>query len=158
MQEKYLKKMRWEFGEFLATDQVEHYIELFPELDSRLSKFAIGIFPWNMMRLIDIDNPEDVSKVRLILKVLDQTPGYDFFDHVFNEADPDVVCEIIGMSPVTPIEEGKIEFDYSVSEVKTFDDAHDYFEMVAWCIVILEESFNEYTVNGNRFYFCGNED
>lgn len=39
-----------------------------------------------------------------------------------------MLCEIIGMSPVTPIEEGKIEFDYSVSEVKTFDDAHDYFE------------------------------
>lgn len=30
--------------------------------------------------------------------------------------------------------------------------------MVSWCIVISEESFKEYTSNGNRFYFCGNGD
>lgn len=158
MQEEYFKKMRWEFGEFLARDQVEHYVKLFPELNSHLSKFAIGIFLWNMKGLIEIDNPDDVSKVRLILKVLDQTPGYDFFDNVFNEADPDTVCQIIGMSPVAPIEEGEIKFDYSVTEIKDFGDAHDYFELVSWCIVISEESFKEYTANGNRFYFCGNGD
>ena len=28
--------------------------------------------------------------------------------------------------------------------------------MTSWCIVISEESFNAYTANGNRFYFCGN--
>ncbi|MDE6267546.1 MAG: hypothetical protein K2M04_00480 [Muribaculaceae bacterium] len=158
MQEKYFKKMRRDFGEFLSSDQVEYYVELFPELNSRLSKFAIGIFLWNMKGLIDIDNPDDVSKVRLILKVLDQTPGYDFFDNVFNEADPDTVCQIIGMSPVAPIEEREIEFDYRVSEIKNYKDAHSYYEMVSWCIVISEESFTEYTANGNRFYFCENGD
>lgn len=30
--------------------------------------------------------------------------------------------------------------------------------MTSWCIVISEESFNDYTANGNRFYFCGNGD
>ena len=30
--------------------------------------------------------------------------------------------------------------------------------MVSWSIVISEESFKEYTSNGNRFYFCGNRD
>lgn len=158
MQEKYRKHMKWWLDEFSAGDQVDHYVELFPELDSRLAKFAVGILLWNMKGLIDINNPDDVSKVRLILKVLDQTPGYDFFDNVFNESDPDTVCQIIGMSPVVPIEEGEIDFDYWVSEIKNFEDAHSYFEMVSWCIVISEESFKEYTSNGNRFYFCGNGD
>ena len=150
--------MTWWLDEFCAGDQVEQYVKLFPELDSRLAKFAVGIFIWNMKGLIDINNPDDVSKVRLILRVLDQTPGYDFFDNTFNECDPDMVCQLIGMSPVAPIEEGEIEFDYSVSEVKDFEEAHSYFEMVSWCIVISEESFKEYTSNGNRFYFCGNGD
>lgn len=88
--------MTWWLDEFCAGDQVDHYVELFPELDSRLAKFAVGIFLWNMKGLIDINNPDDVSKIRLILKVLDQTPGYDFFDNVFNESDPDTVCQIIG--------------------------------------------------------------
>lgn len=158
MQEKYRKHMMWWLDEFCAGDQVDHYVELFPELDSRLAKFAVGIFIWNMSGLIDINNPDDVSKVRLILKVLDQTPGYDFFDNVFNETDPDTVCQIIGMSPVVSIEEGEINFDYWISEIKNFEDAHSYFEMVSWCIVISEESFKEYTSNGNRFYFCGNGD
>ena len=95
--------MKWWLDEFCAGNQVDHYVELFPELDSRLAKFAIGIFVWNMTGLIDINNPDDVSKVRLILKVLDQTPGYDFFDNTFNECDPDMVCQLIGMSPVAPI-------------------------------------------------------
>ena len=111
-----------------------------------------------MSGLIDINNPDDVSKVRRILKVLDQTPGYDFFDNTFNECDPDMVCQLIGMSPVVPIEDGEIVFDYWVSEIKNFEDAHSYFEMVSWRIVISEESFKEYTSNGNRFYFCGNGD
>lgn len=158
MQEKYRKHMHWWLEEFGAGDQVDRYVELFPELDSRLAKFAVGIYLWNAKRLIDINNPDDVSKVRLILRVLDQTPGYDFFDNVFNETDPDTVCQIIGMSPVTPIEEDHIDFDYSVTEINNFEDAHSYFELVSWCIVISEESFNEYTASGNRFYFCGNGD
>ena len=158
MQEKYRRHMTWWLDEFSAGNQVDHYVELFPELDSRLAKFAVGIFLWNMKGLIDINNPDDVSKIRLILKVLDQTPGYDFFDNVFNESDPDTVCQIIGMSPIVPIEEGEINFDYYIDEIKNFEDAHSYFEMVSWCIVISEESFKEYTSNGNRFYFCGNGD
>lgn len=158
MEERYRKELNWWFAELTMDPevQVDRYLTLFPELKSRLSKFGVGILLWNVKGLIDIDNPDDVSKVRLILKVLDQTPGYDFFDNEFNEVDPDTVCQIIGMSPVAPIEEGEVEFDYCVREIKNFEDAHSYFEMVSWCIVISEESFKEYTANGNRFYFCGN--
>ena len=158
MQEKHRTHIHWWLDEFCAGNQVDLFVELFPELDSRLEKFAKGIFLWNMKGLIDIDNPDDISKVRLILKVLDKTPGYDFFDNVFNGADPDTVCQIIGMSPGAPGEEDEIRFDYCVSKIKSFEDAHSYFEMVSWCIVISEESFKAYTANGNRFYFCGNGD
>ncbi|MDE7153337.1 MAG: hypothetical protein K2O00_02680 [Muribaculaceae bacterium] len=133
-----------------------NFFKIFPELNSRLSKFARGIFMWNKEELIDINNPDDVSKVRLILKVIDQTPGYDFFDNMFNGGDPDTVCEIIGISSVAPVEDGEIEFDYSVIEIKDFNDAKSYIEDVSWCIVISEESFKEYTKTGNRFYFFGN--
>lgn len=150
--------MKWWLDEFCAGDQVDHYVELFPELDSRLAKYAVGIFIWNMSGLIDINNPDDVGRVRQILKVLDQTPGYDFFDNVFNEAGPNVVSGIIGLSPMIPVEEGIIKYDYTVTEVKDFNYAHLYFEIVSWNIVISEQSFNECTKNGNRFFFCCNDD
>ncbi len=158
MQEKYRKHMTWWLDEFCAGDQVDHYVELFPELDSRLAKFAVGIFIWNMKGLIGINNPDDVRKVRSILKILDQTPGYEFFDNVFNEADPDTVCGIIGMYHVRSVEECEIKFDYLVTEARSFEDAHSYFEAASWCIVISEESCKEYTATGNRFFFCSNGD
>ncbi len=156
MKNPYEKHIKWWLGEFCAEDKYDWLMSIFPEFNTRLAKFAVGVYVWNMTQKINLDNPDDVSKVRLILKVLDQTPGFDFFDNVFNEADPDTVCQIIGMSPLAPSEEGDIEFDYSIHEIKDFEDAHSYFEAVSWCIVFSEESFNEYTKNGNRFYFCGN--
>lgn len=158
MQERYRKEMNWWFAEFGAESEVEHYLELFPELKGRLSKFGIGIFIWNMAEQININNPDDVSRVRHILKVLDQTPGFDFFNNVFNECSPDTVCEIIGMSPMCPQEEHDITFDYHIIPIKTYEDAKEYIDAVSWCIVISEELFNEYAGNGSRFYFCGNGD
>lgn len=135
---------------------MDKYLTLFPELNSRLSKFAIGILKWNIARLIDINNPDDVSRIRLILKILDQTPGFDFFDNTFNECAPETVCEIIGMSSMTPVEEPKIEFDYTVDYIGSYAVARQYLDMISWSIVISEESFKSSAANGNRFYFCGN--
>ena len=156
MEEQYIKEITWWFAELGLESEVDNYLALFPELNSRLSKFAIGILKWNIAGLIDIDNPDDVSRVRLILKVLDQTPGFDFFDNTFNGASTEMVCEIIGMTPIAPVEEPKIEFDYTVDYIRGYAKARQYLDMTSWCIVISEESFNAYTANGNRFYFCGN--
>ena len=150
--------LRWWFDEFMASSQVEHYIALFPELDSRLCKFGIGIYMWNMSGKINIENPDDISRVRIMLKIIDQTPAYDFFDNTFNEAEPETVCQILGLDALTTIEECDIEFEYSVTPLSNFEEAHSYFEMVSWCIVISEESFKAYTANGNRVYICGNGD
>lgn len=156
MEEEYKKEITRRFAELGAESEVESYLALFPELNSRLSKFAIGILRWNTVGLIDICNPDDVSRVRLILKVLDQTPGFDFFDDTFNECSPEMVCEIIGMSPMALPSEQVIEFNYTVKYIGNYAEARQYFDMTSWCIVISEESFNAYTANGNRFYFCGN--
>ena len=157
MEEQYKERMKWWFGEFCAENQVERYLEIFPELKGRLSKFGIGIFQWNMGGEINIDNPDDVSRVKMILKVLDSSPAFDFFDQSFNECSPDVVCEILGMSPKTPRNEQRIEYDYTVIPIKTFEEAYEYHEAVSWCIVISKEAFDEYTKNGNKFYFLGND-
>lgn len=158
MQEKYRKHMTWWFDEFDSGHQVDHYVALFPELDSRLVKFAIGIFIWNMQGLIDIDKPDDVSRVRLILKALDQTPGYDFFNNVFNEASPDTVCGIIGIAPKSPIEEDQIDFDYTIHLIENYNDVKNYLDMVSWRIVISKEAYDTYASKRHRFYFCGNGD
>ena len=102
------KKIEWWFAEFCSESQVDRYLELFPELKGRLSKFAIGIFLWNMVGEIDIHNIEDIKKVRNILKVLAQSPAFDFFDESFNECSPEEVCETIGISPKAAKEEGDI--------------------------------------------------
>ena len=158
MEEQYRKEIaRW-FAELGSDSEVDNYLALIPELNSRLSKFAIGILKWNLAGLININNPDDVSRVRLILKVMDQTPGFDFFDNTFNECDPETVCEIVGMSQIAPIEEPEITFNYTVDHIENYADARQYLDMTSWCIVISEESFNAYTANGNRFYFCGNDE
>ena len=156
MEEQYRKEITWWFAEFGSESEVDNYLALFPKLNSRLSKFAIGILKWNLAGLININNPDDVSRVRLILKVIDLTPGFDFFDNTFNECAPETVCEILGMSPMAPIEEPEIKFNYTVDRIENYADARQYLDMTSWCIVISEESFNAYTANGNRFYFCGN--
>ena len=71
MEEQYRKEITWWFAELGLESEVDNYLASFPELNSRLSKFAIGILKWNIAGLIDINNPDDVSRVRLILKVLD---------------------------------------------------------------------------------------
>ena len=156
MEEIYRKRMEWWFAEFCAANQVDHFLELFPELNGRLSKFGVGILQWGLGGLIDIENPDDVSLVRTILKVIDSSPGFDFFDQSFNECSPDVVCEILGMSSKVSKEEQKIANDYVVTPIKTYEEAKEYEEMVSWCIVISKEAFEDYTKNGNRFYFLNN--
>lgn len=160
MEERYRKYLNWWFAELTMDPeaQVERYLTIFPELKSRLSKFGVGILLWNMKGLFDIDNPDDVSRVRLILKVLDQTPGFDFFDNTFNECYPETVCRIIGMSPKILIDEPTLEFDYTVFSIDSYENARQWQDMTSWCIVISEKSFKSYTTNGNRFYFCGNGD
>ena len=60
------------------------------------------------------------------------------------------------MSPMVPSVEEEIEYNYTINYIGSYAEARRYLDMTSWCIVISEESFNAYTANGNRFYFCGN--
>lgn len=149
--------MVWWLDEFCAGDQADKYLELFPEMNDRLWKYAVGVFVWNMEGLIDLTNPEDVSRVRNILKVIGSTPAFDFFDNVFNECPPDIVSEILGLSPKKHREEPPIEFEYKVNPITTWEEAKTWSGMAAsWNFVISEQAFKASTQNGNRFYICGN--
>lgn len=157
MEEKYHNHMKWWLDEFNAGNQVDHYVKLFPELKTRLAKFAVGIFLWNMKGLIDIDNSDDVERVRSILKEIEATNGYHFFDNVFNEATPDIVSGILGLSPMALEEEDDVDYNYTVSPIESYNDATEFREVASWEFVISEELFKQYTVNGNRIYVCQNE-
>ena len=130
---------------------------IIPELKGRLSKFTKGIQYWSQRKLIDLENADDISRVSLILKILDVTPGYDFFDEEFNGYSPERVCEILEMVPTIPKEESKISFEYDIIPINSFKEAKEVARNESWCIIISEESFNEYTKGGNRFYFLANK-
>ncbi|WP_301710758.1 hypothetical protein, partial [uncultured Duncaniella sp.] len=122
MTNPYEKHIKWWLGEFCAEDRYEWLMSLFPEFNTRLAKFAVGVYRWNMIGEIDLDKQEEVERVHTILKIIDNSPGYDFFDNVFNEASPDMVCGIIGMSPKVITEEQPFVADYSVHEIKSYED------------------------------------
>ena len=97
MDNQYRKEIAWWFAELGAESEVDKYLALFPELNSRLSKFAIGILEWNLAGLLNIDNRDDVNRVRLILNVLDRTSAFEFFDNTFKDADTETVSRIKGI-------------------------------------------------------------
>ena len=43
MEGQYRKEITWWFAELGSESEVDNYLALFPELNSRLSKFAIGV-------------------------------------------------------------------------------------------------------------------
>lgn len=156
MDNQYRKEIAWWFAELGAESEVDKYLALFPELNSRLSKFAIGILKWNLAGLINIDNRDDVSRVRLILKDLDQTSSFDFFDNTFNDADPETVCGILGLSPMAPSDEAALEFEYTVDYIGNYAEARQYLDIASWHIILSEDAFKACTATGNRFYICCN--
>lgn len=122
-------------------------------MNDRLWKYTVGVFVWNMEGLIDLTNPDDVSRVRNILKVIGSTPAFNFFDNVFNECPPEIVCEILGLSPKTPREETPIKFDFTVHPIRSWEEAEAWHEPASWNFLISEEAFKS---NDNRFYMDGN--
>lgn len=158
MSNSYEKHIKWWLGEFSAKDKYDWLMDRFPEVNTRLAKFAVGVYAWHLFGKLDLDNSDDVDRVHRMLKVIDSTSGYDFFDNVFNEASPEMVYEIIGMLPKVPRKEPPFVADYYVKEIKAYEDAHEYFDMIGWRFVVSEESFNDYAAHGSHFFICGNGD
>lgn len=92
---KYRKQIAWWFAELGRESEVDHYLNLFPMLNSQLAKFAVGILLWNMTGLIDINNTEDIDRVCKILDSIAETSRYEYFDETFNELSPEAVSQIL---------------------------------------------------------------
>lgn len=93
--ERYEKEITWWFNELEAQSLVPKYLETFPELKSRLSKFSIGILLWEMKGFISTDNVLDVKFIRNILNRIDENGYFDKFDETFNEMTPKQIVEYI---------------------------------------------------------------
>lgn len=96
LEPSYRKMIAWWFAELGRESEVDHYVTLFPMLNSRLSKFAVGILLWNLTGKIDINNPEDVGIIRKILNEIAETSKHDLFDETFNELTPEEVIQALG--------------------------------------------------------------
>lgn len=97
MQEKRsVKEIKWWFAELCHDDDVVRYLNLFPELDSNLSKYAIGILLWEMKGMVNLEDSTDVKMIKFILKVLNDSPtAFALFDNTFCEASFDTTFQIL---------------------------------------------------------------
>lgn len=156
MTDRERKEMVWWLDEFSAGDQADKYLELFPEMNERLWKYAVGVFIWNMSGEIDISNPDDVSRVRHILRTIGSTPAFYFFDNVFNECSPDVVSEILGIIPKKPRKEPSLLANFQVFAIDSWEKAKHFQDQASWPMIISKEAFNSFTANGDLLCLCGN--
>ena len=92
---RYKREIAWWFAELGREDEVELYISIFPELNSHLAKFAVGILLWDMTNKIDINQPDDVKLVSQILHTIVESGMFDYFDNTFNELNPNEVLDVI---------------------------------------------------------------
>lgn len=97
MQEKRsIKEIKWWFAELCHEEDVNRYLKIFPELDSNLSKYAIGILLWEIKGLVNLEDTTDVEMIKFILKVLKDNPmAFQIFDNTFCEASFDTTFQLI---------------------------------------------------------------
>lgn len=97
MQEKRsIKEIKWWFAELCHGDDVDRYLKIFPELDSKLSKYAIGVLLWEIKGMVNLENTADVEMIKFILKLLNDNPMvFAIFDNTFCEASFDTTFQLI---------------------------------------------------------------
>ena len=95
-EQRSIKEIKWWFAELCHEDDVDRYLKIFPEFDSNLSKFAIGVLLWEIKGMVNLKDITDVEKIQFILKVLKNSPmAYAIFDNTFCEASFDTTFQLI---------------------------------------------------------------
>ena len=90
----YEKYIKWWLAEYAAESKYDWLVSLFPEFNTRVAKYAIGVYQWNMTGEIDLSNPTDVNHVHKILKAIDSSSSaFDYIDNDFNECSPKTICK-----------------------------------------------------------------
>ena len=97
MQEKRsIKEIKWWFAELCHEEDVNRYLNIFPELDSNLSKYAIGVLLWEIKGMVNLEDAADVKMIKFILKVLNDNPmAFVIFDNTFCDASFDTTYHLI---------------------------------------------------------------
>ncbi len=96
MNNPYEKYIKWWLAELGAESEYERYMKLFPELNTRLAKYAIGVYQWNMTGEIDLSNATDVNLVHEILKAIDSSSSaFDYIDNDFNGCSTAAICGLL---------------------------------------------------------------
>ena len=97
MQEKRsIKEIKWWFAELRHEEDVNRYLKIFPELDSNLSKYAIGVLLWEIKGMVNLEDATDVKMIKFILNVLKDNPmTFAIFDNTFCEASFDTTFQLI---------------------------------------------------------------
>lgn len=92
----YEKYIKWWLAEYAADSNYDWLVSLFPEFNTRLAKYAIGVYHWNMTGEIDLSSHTDINLVHEILKAIDSsTCAFDYMDNDFNECSPMVICKML---------------------------------------------------------------
>lgn len=98
MKNPYEKYIKWWLAELGAESEYERYMGLFPEFNTRLAKYAIGVYLWNMTEEIDITKREDIDLVHKILNAIDSSScAFEYIDNDFNECTPNVICKMLNI-------------------------------------------------------------
>lgn len=91
-----VKEIKWWFAELCHEEDVDRYLNIFPELDSNLSKYAIGVLLWEIKGMVNLEDTIDIKKIKFILKILNDNPmAFSIFDNTFCEASFDTTFQLI---------------------------------------------------------------
>ncbi len=98
MSNPYEKHIKWWLAELDAEKEYDRYMTLFPEFNTRLAKYAIGVYLWDSTGEIDITRPEDINLIHKILKAIDASScAFDYIDNTFNECSPLLICKMVNI-------------------------------------------------------------
>lgn len=91
-----IKEIKWWFSELCHEEDVIRYLNIFPELDSNLSKYAIGVLLWEIKGMVNLEDSTDIEMIKFILKGLNENPmAFAIFDNTFCEASFDTTFQLI---------------------------------------------------------------
>lgn len=133
-------------------DNIESRI---PSMKDGMRKYLQGIIRWIVEGQIDSNEPSDLLKVNKLLRVMKNSPAYEFYDENFNGDSFKQVQQTLNIELDEP-EEDLRQGSYSIIPIGSFEEALEYKKYAPdWCILNSEKAYDEHTFNGSgKFYFC----
>lgn len=133
-------------------DNIESRI---PSMKDGMRKYLQGIIRWIVEGQIDPNEPSDLLKINKLLRVMKNSPAYEFYDENFNGDSFEQVQQTLNIE-LDESEEDLRQGSYSIISIGSFEEALEYKKYAPdWCILNSEKAYDEHTFNGSgKFYFC----